>query len=459
MRTEILQASELLKSGRLDSAYYLSTGRRTVAALDVARQQGLIFRRLGQPGGIGKVWQPNRFKRIYAAAREEKLPYLRPYDIFEFLPTPADFLSLKRSENIDSYRLRRGMLLQSCSGRNLGPAVFVDSYLSQFVLSHDVLRIEIGDESLLYYVLSFLKSSLGQALLRQQKTGSVIDHISVEHVIGLDVPVLGADDFEAVSKAMRQACDLKEHVRLTLQETQTRYEERLPKVKYENAVGWTVHSHKLTSRLDAASYDPTVASVRDSLLQKGGKTVREVATVVKPPGRYKTTYVSAEHGTPILSGTQLLQHTPINLQYLAARALKNRTDYEVHSGWLAYQADGRAEETLGLPVLVSPDRDGWLASGHVGRIIAKSTINPGWLCSALRTPHCQMQIKSLASGSVVDSTFPSDMESVVLPPCTQDIDWDEVVESWRDFAHVNELENEAIRLLERRLTEPKIMLM
>src|SRR5260370_24461382 len=230
MRIDTLQSSEFLDSGRLDSAYYLSAGRHAVATLDAARRQGVVFRRLGQQGGIANVWQPNRFKRVYAATREEKLPYLRPYDIFEFLPTPADFLSAKRSVNIDSYRLTRGMLLQSCSGRNLGPAVFVHGYLTQFVLSHDILRIEIAEVDLRYYVLAFLKSSLGQAMLRQQKTGSVIDHISVEHVVDFQIPVLGEPDFIEVTLAMRRACDLKGKARLPLADSQKQNERTLPRI-------------------------------------------------------------------------------------------------------------------------------------------------------------------------------------------------------------------------------------
>src|SRR2546422_6560736 len=35
---------------------------------------------------------------------------------------------------------------------------------------------------------------------------------------------------------------------------------------------------------------------------------------------------------------------------------------------IAFQADGRFEEALGFPVMVTSDRDGWLASGHVGRL-------------------------------------------------------------------------------------------
>lgn len=108
--------------------------------------------------------------------------------------------------------------------------------------------------------------------------------------------------------------------------------------------------------------------------------------------------------------------------------------------------------------MITPDRDGWLASGHVGRIVAKQGVNPGWMCTALRTPHCQIQIKALASGSVVDSTFPCDMESVVLPPAVPEIRWDEVTEAWNEFTRAGELENKAVRVLERRLMQSELRL-
>lgn len=39
------------------------------------------------------------------------------------------------------------------SGRNLGPVIAADAYLSRIALSHDMARIEIDDTDLRYYVL------------------------------------------------------------------------------------------------------------------------------------------------------------------------------------------------------------------------------------------------------------------------------------------------------------------
>jgi hypothetical protein len=49
---------------------------------------------------------------------------------------------------------------------------------------------------------------LGQALLRQNKTGSVIDHISVEHVVGMQMPMIRDEQFQAVSRYTRDATQL-----------------------------------------------------------------------------------------------------------------------------------------------------------------------------------------------------------------------------------------------------------
>jgi hypothetical protein len=69
---------------------------------------------------------------------------------------------------------------------------------------------------------------------------------------------------------------------------------------------------------------------------------------------------------------------------MSAKAFDDASRYELRQGWIIYAADGRAEEGLGLPALVTSNRDGWLASGHVGRIIPKEGVSSGWLWLACR---------------------------------------------------------------------------
>jgi hypothetical protein len=290
-------------------------------------------------------------------------------------------------------------------------------------------------------------------LLRKEKTGSVIDHLDPSDLKEIEIPFVSKDEVHAISEMVGLATQLRENARMTMQEMIESYERALPPLKRATPLcaGWTVLTNSIAGRLDAASYDPLVTSVRHELLQLGGKRVSEFADVLKPPGRYKTCYVDSDNGRPLLSGAQLLQTKPINLQFMSPRVFKNIADYELRTGWIAYPADGRAEEELGTPVLVTKDRDGWLASGHVGRIVPKLGVDVGWLFLALKTSHLQIQLKARASGSVVDSTFSTDMEEVILPPKI-DVDGAKVLQLWEDFRESQALEEKASMIIDDSLS-------
>jgi len=131
---------------------------------------------------------------------------------------------------------------------------------------------------------------------------------------------------------------------------------------------------------------------------------------------------------------------------MATTVFKDIEPYKLHDKWIAYQADGRAEEDLGNPVIINKDREGWLASGHIGRVIPKTNTDVGWLFLALKSRHSQIQLKARASGSVVDSIFPNDMESVGLPSFT--VDGKSVIETWDTFAESQVLEDKASSLID-----------
>jgi len=114
---------------------------------------------------LGSAYAPSRFKRTYAVDGEDFVPYLRPYDVFEYLPPEADRLSVTRTARLEDYLIQEGDILQTCSGRNLGPVTIADSYLTQSALSHDMIRIRVEDLSDRYYLLAFLRSRAGQHLL------------------------------------------------------------------------------------------------------------------------------------------------------------------------------------------------------------------------------------------------------------------------------------------------------
>ncbi len=395
---------------------------------------------------------PNRLTQAIAMPGEPSRPYLKPHDIFRYLTNPAEHLSIKRTREIEAYEVKRGLILQTRSGRNLGPSVLVDEYLANFVLSDDLIRIWVSDYRMRFYVAAYLLSSTGRALLRRDKSGSVIDHLSVPHIAAQEIPLLDDDLIDEVSEKVAEAFLLTEEARLELTEQLRAYEAQLPNPARTSAAskGWVVPFDKLSSRLDAACYDPWVAQVRNELLAAGGAPLDDFAEVRKPPGRYKTNYVGSRHGIPFLSGTQILQLQVVNQRYMSRKSFKDPDYYKLEPGWSVYQADGRAQESLGFPAMVLEDRAGWAASGHVGRLIPKSDTNAGWLWLSACTWQAQVQIKALASGSVVDSTYPSDMRNVVLPPAGG-VDGEAVETAWAKFSLARNQTRKAVQTIDDAL--------
>lgn len=431
-------------STRLDARYFAAPAVRIRTSL--SGLEDVELRKLGGPGGYARVVAPGRFKRVYAVDEEDFVPYLRPYDVFDFLPPEADRLSASRTGNLADYLIREGDLLQTCSGRNLGPLAIADSYLARFALSHDMIRISIEDVTDRYYTLAFLRTPTGQHLLRGDLGGSVIDHITVDQVSAIDVPFLLSMRHE-IASLMRTAIRLREGARIRLHKLVDDFAAALPRCRPSPrlADGWTRHAAYLDGRLDAAYHDPSVESIRSALARSGGMNVADVAETFIP-GRYRRYYVESEYGRPIVSGRQLLQTQPINLRHIAARSF-DFSIYELSENMLAFGAEGRAEERIAQPALITSERASWLANNHVMRVHPRPGVNSGWLYLAFAVPQVQGQVKACSCGSVVDAVNPNDLNRVILPPVDEERGA-AALECWQDFGSANQLEAEAIATLE-----------
>src|SRR5680860_667690 len=183
---------------------------------------------------------------------------------------------------------------------------------------------------------------------------------------------------------MHRAVNRREQARITLHDAIVDLNSHFPnepaKPRWE---GWTVRTSVTSSRLDSAFHDQHVRNLRSALLGAGGVTLGSIASIKKPAGRYKTYYVGTDNGTPLLSGRQILQLDVVAAKNISSRSVPADSGYELRPGWICFQADGRAEESLGYPVVVTAERDGWFASGHVGRAIPDEMTDSGWLWAAM----------------------------------------------------------------------------
>ena len=107
---------------------------------------------------------------------------------------------------------------------------------------------------------------------------------------------------------------------------------------------------------------------------------------------------------------------------------------------------------MGTPVYVTQKRDGWYASGHVGRVLPQKGISPGYLFLALSHPSVRSQFLSLACGSVVDAIYPDDMGGIIVPPMI-DFPYEDVIKAWELFDFAENEKDKFCNCIERMLLE------
>lgn len=251
-------------------------------------------------------------------------------------------------------------MLQTRSGRNLGPLTVADAYLSRFVLSDDMIRLDFKDELVRNYVYAFLSSPTGQAILRHRMSGSVIDHLTTQDIAGVTVPILSDGDLRETAELTARSLKLIEAARRELDLLRAELRQRYPLPQHEGSrkTGWTARANNLSQgqRLDAHYHDPNVLAAQEQLVEAGGMPIGDVAEAILPP-RYKRYYVEPDHGRPIISGRQLLQLEPVNLRYIADRSFKDPNAMVLTEGMVAFGAVGRWEGRLGAsPHNVRPAR-------------------------------------------------------------------------------------------------------
>ena len=196
MKTSTIQFHNMIYDMRIDAGYYLSEGNIASRIIDELEKKNNAFYQMSDESIIS-IWQPNRNIIVYAGEGEDSFPYLQPYDILEYMPLPRSNLS-SHQDGLDDLKVCAGTILQTCSGRNLGPLVISDEYLEKFRFGSDLIRITIDDESIRYYIFAFFNTWIGQALLHSNKTGSVIDHLSKKDIEKLKVPILDKTTFDEI---------------------------------------------------------------------------------------------------------------------------------------------------------------------------------------------------------------------------------------------------------------------
>ena len=324
---------------------------------------------------------------------------------------------------MDELRLKKNTLLLTRSG-TLGSVAYVSKTLDRCVFSDDVIRITFKEQYDLGYVYAFLKSKVGNLILRTNGYGSVITHIEPGHLEEITVPNAPIELRKRVNDLIVRSYALRDESNEMIDEaTQLLVGElHLPPIykmeKSDSTVDtYSVKLSNMNLRLDASYHVPIV----DAIIAHLHQNTDEVTTIGDPriskevilPGRFKRVYVDEGHGRVFIGGKQLGELDPCNKKYLSLVHHGERIakQLELHENMTLITCSG----TIGKVTLVGKHWESWTANQHIIRVVPANSEIAGYLNVFLASDYGHQLITRFTYGSVVDEIDDNHVRQIAIP--------------------------------------------
>jgi type I restriction enzyme S subunit len=448
---------------RLDASFYAQGNIAAKVLIEKIRSKDIEVEKIDYLAD--RIFWPDRFKRKYVSKKKGS-PFLTPSDVFMFLPKARKFIAGFPENAL----VQDKWLLITRSG-SIGRCLISNKLLSnRFILSDDLIRIILKDETNIGYLYAFLNTWIGQAFLTKDQYGATVKHIEPHHVAAIPIPII-SEIKEEIGKQITMAWKLREDAQklLTKAEEMIYSELNLPEIDEDDIQyfggdkgkiikSFSVWSSNLSLRFDASYHLPLTQRAIHILNQSTTGVVNDLKTYAYSyvPPRFKRPYVkNSDDGIPLLQGTHIPQIKPFDIKYIW-KQMKNLSAYIVKKNWILATSSG----TIGRLSLVSDYWDNWAATNHLLRIISdENKIHPGYLTAFLLSIYGQSQFQRLIYGMVVDEIGEAGNlfdDILILKPNDITIEnkiGSMVVESYNKRDQANKIENETIKMLEDRLSE------
>jgi len=315
------------------------------------------------------------------------------------------YLSRKHGKLLDELRLQAGMILVTCSGMNLGKAIWARQDFNRFVASGDLIRMEPDPEKVPPgYLFAFLGSRHGHALIRKQIYGGHIKHIDPEHIANLPVPRLGkkieATAHELIDEAAKHRDEAAAAERDTIVRVHTLLQwDGIPSTDIAHAA-----SSALQRRLDAFHFTPRVVGARKALARRAATRLGSKVECVFEPNRGPRLKVDEpSFGVPFLSSSAVFRLDPVGEYSISKRRTPHLDKLLVSERDLLLPRSGQLGGIIGRAVLPLPTYYGHAASEHLVRVRCNSKEDAFYLWSVFASEPGYLATIGTAFGSSIPS--------------------------------------------------------
>ena len=443
---------------RLDANFYAKDVIASRVLMGELEEKGVQVNRIENLSD--KIFWPGRFKRRYVSKREGD-PFIMPSEVIMFLPKPKKFII----DYPGDVSIKENWLLITRSG-SIGRCLIVTKPLERYVLSDDLIRIIPKNENNVGYLYAYFNTWIGQAFLTKDQYGSTVKHIEPHHVANIPIPKIPELE-EEINQKILEAHRLREEAqKLLLKAEEMLYSELgLPEIDEDDVEyfgreegkivkSFEIKVSELNQRLDASYHLPIIRQIEQYLVEINIDVQllgNKISSIFIPP-RFKRPYVKKyDDGVRYIRPSDLPLIKYFESRYLA-RTFKNCDLYRLREGEILVVTDG----TIGWASIVTPLIAGWYGSNNFARIVPTEDLDRGYLLAYLLSPYGQYQLKREIFGGVIDHLTADHISQIKIPIPSEQIQrkiGKFVFEAYDKRDKANQIEDETIKLLERRLKE------
>lgn len=418
-----ISLSEVIEKGkRLEASVYDVEAKQAYMRVKNGRFPSVDL--IGEHSPVQKAHYGGRLKRNYIDKNcENAVGFIGSSEMLDISPQPIKFMI--DDERVSDLHVKKGTVLISRSG-TIGNTSFVNETLEKFLISEHAMRLECN--SYPGYVYAYLKTKTGQALIRSNIYGSVIQQIEPEHLATIPIPVAPKEMKSKVDNLIVQSYTLRDESNALIDEaTQLLIDElRLPAIEDFN-VGYfkkdapvetfNVKLSDMEYRLDASYHVPIVEAITKHLTKHAEKVTtvadKRISKSIILPGRFKRVYVEEGQGRVFIGGKQLFELDPSNKKYLSLSQHGDRIEkqLELHENMTLITCSG----TIGKVALVGKHWENWTANQHIIRVVPADDRIAGYLNIFLASDYGYHLITRHTYGAVIDEIDNTHVSRIPIP--------------------------------------------
>ena len=199
-----IKKSEIDSLLRINPQAYLPNLNETIKKIEsIDSKEGWSVTTLGQAFLNTKIFKGPRLKteNIITDKNGEGIePYYTPSAILQERGESAKLFNMtlatdSQKKSINSVRVQRGDIVITRSG-TVGRVTMITQRLHNSIVSDDLIRVIIADESKRFYVYAFLQSKEAYDQMIRNEYGAVQQHLEPQHIKDIIIPI--PNDWEDV---------------------------------------------------------------------------------------------------------------------------------------------------------------------------------------------------------------------------------------------------------------------